>query len=344
MIRLVITALCAAGLVGGPTEHATAVALPSVVVVSTSWQGWVRDEQTGEVFGGTKGYRYTATCGGAVVDGDGFVATAGTCVGDGKNGLLDLAVADLTAVGRVRDRTLARQQLAEHAVVEGARTGSPVQPRVEVTRDGDSVPATVAAQGDVALLHVPWRGLPALEVAAGDVPVGAPVLVLGHVADGSMPTVADAHVTRRHAPFFEINAPGTNGGPVVDLRGRLVGVVSQDVSVSAVSLGGDIGLGPVDRDYRTGLDAYFAGDYDKAVEYLDAVLGASPGNTQARQYRDLAVSHGGSTAGNGLLIAFIVVCGVIAVGSGAAGTVLATRRRRTDMDTPPYGLPMEPLP
>jgi serine protease Do len=347
MIRLVVTALCAAGLVGpsaGSTEPAKAVALPAVVSVSTSWQGWVRDERTGEVFGGTKGYRYTAACSGTVVDGDGLVATAGACVDDGKNGLLDLAVAELVAVGRVRDRLLARRQLAEHAVVEGARTDSPVERRVQVTRDGDSVPATVATQGDVALLQVAWRGLPAIEVATGDVPVGASVLVLGQVADGSMPIVADARVTRRHDHFFEIDTPAANGGPVVDLRGRLVGVISEDMSVSAAPLGRDVGLGPVDRDYRTGLDAYFAGDYDRAVEYLDAVLGAAPGNKQARQYRDRAVALGGTAASSGLLIVFIVVCGAIAMGAGGAGMVRAARRRRADMVTPPYGLPMEPRP
>src|SRR5262245_51984725 len=102
MIRLVVTALCM-GLTAGPSGvQATAIAEPSVVFVATSWQGWVRDTRTGEVFGGTDGYRFTSECGGAVIDADGLVVTAGHCVDSGKDELLDRAVADLAAVGRVR--------------------------------------------------------------------------------------------------------------------------------------------------------------------------------------------------------------------------------------------------
>lgn len=347
MIRLVVTALCVAGMAGAPPELATALAAPSVVAVQTSWQGWVRDDRTGEVFGGAKGYHVTAECGGAVVGGAGLVATAGHCVDDGKEGLLDRAVAELTTLGRVRDPALARRQLAEHAVVEGPRTGSQVVRRVTVTRGGDSVAATVAgavAEDDLALLQVPWRGLPALAVAPGGVPVGAGVLAAGRPPE----EFRQVRVVRRAAPFFEVTAPTVSGGPVVDTRGRLVGVASRGVSVSAgladLLRGRHAGLGAVDRDYRTGLEAYFAGDYDRAVEYLNAVLGAAPGNEQARRYRDRAAARGGSAPGSGLSIALVVACGVLAAGSGVAGVVIAARRRRADMDTPPYGFPVEPYP
>lgn len=353
MIRLAVAALCVTGLMPGGTEaHAAAIALPSVMVVSTSWQGWVRDERTGEVLGGADGYRFTTSCSATVIDGDGLLATAAHCVDDSSDGLLVMALADLDALGRVRDDDLARQQLAEHAVFEGPRTGSPVSRRVQVRRGAEVVPATVvdvADDGDVAVLEVPWRGLPSVEVATGDVPVDAPVAVLGHLGDDTAPLSEDARVVARDGPFFTLDAPAMNeGGPVVDGRGRLVGVVSKQRTVSAalptLLRGKDIELGPVDRDYRTGIDAYYAEDYDTAVEYLDAVLRAAPHNAPAREYRDAAVAAGGVAANGGLLLAFLVVCGAIAAGAGAAGIVMVTRRRRADMDTPPYGLLMEPFP
>lgn len=349
MIRLVVTALCA-GLAVGPPQ-APAVALPSVVFVDTSWQGWVRDTQSGEVFGGTRGYRFTTSCSGAVVAGDGLVVTAAQCVDAGTDRLLDLAVADLAAVGRVRDRALARQQLAEHAVTEGVKTGSPVARHVRVTLGHDVGPAIVGTvAGDLAVLQVPRGGLPALEVASGDVPVGASVFVLGRPADGSAPTSASARVVGRDGAALQLSAPTPSGGPVVDTRGRLVGVATRDATVTGpAAVAGllrdkHIGLGPVDRDFRTGLDAYFAGDYDKAVEYLDAVHAATPANEQARRYRDLAAARGGTAPGGGLLLASLVAAALVATASGGAVIVLANRRRRAMMDTPPYGFRMEPLP
>jgi serine protease Do len=107
-----------------------------------------------------------------------------------------------------------------------------------------------------------------------------------------------------------------SGGPVVDTRGRFVGVISQlspgetqsfnlasaAETLTAVLRGKavDAALKPVGRDCRTGLAAYFAGDYDDAVEYLDAVLAVTSGQPQATRYRDLAVARGGEPSGNAL--------------------------------------------
>src|SRR6266536_2347086 len=227
MIRLVVTALCMGLTVGpGDSQQATAIAEPSVVFV-----------------------------------------TAGQCVDSGTDGILDQAVAGLAAVGRVRDQKLARQQLAEHAVVEGARTGSPVERQVQVTVGRDVAPATVvtvAADADVAVLRVPRGGLPALEVATRDLPAGASVFAFGRAAGDAAPTSADTRVTGPGTPFVDIGTPTMRGGPVVDTRGRLVGLAVQDVTVMGAAgltrllRDKHIGLGPVDRDYRAGLGAYFA--------------------------------------------------------------------------------------
>jgi hypothetical protein len=160
-----------------------------------------------------------------------------------------------------------------------------------------------------------------------------------------------------------------SGGPVVDMQGRVVGLVSQkspgetqSFNFAAASstlldvLAGkqvDVDLGKHDRAYRAGLDHYFAGDLDDAVDEFDAALAGSPGHLQATEYRRLAVNRGGQPGGAPVLIIVLaVLCAGVAVGAGTAGTAVAlTRRRRlapagpplSDMDTPPLGFPMPPM-
>jgi serine protease Do len=50
----------------------------------------------------------------------------------------------------------------------------------------------------------------------------------------------------------------------------------------------DSELGQVDRDYRTGVDAYYAGRYSDAIARFDAVLAIIPAHVQAHRYRDAA--------------------------------------------------------
>jgi serine protease Do len=352
VIRLAITALSAVFVVApASADLAVAVARPAVVAVGTSWHGWVRDEKTGEVFGGAKGYRFASSCSGAVINGSGYVVTAADCV-DHEDGLLAMAVDDLAAVGRVRDKAAARQQLAERAALEGARPGSPVDRRIEVTRalgggDQDVAAAdVVAVDGGIAVLRVPRGDLPAVEVGPGDTPVGAPVLVLGYTG-----VIQHGRVTDRRGGLLEVSVGGTPGGPVVDERGRLAGVLvqpsptlaAQATTLADVLAGRDVqaGLGPGDRDYRTGLDAYFRGDYDSAVEFLDAVAGANP---EAARFRDMAVARGGAVPGNALVVVLLVLCAVAAVAAGACAFAVAARDRRMDTPTPPYGFPMRPGP
>lgn len=393
LLAFAVAALClpvtpAAAQPASPEEQAAAIARPAIVFIKTSWHGWVRDERTGEVFGGADGYRLTTACSGAVINGDGYVATASHCVdtkvdGGGEGLLLDMAVAELAAVGRVRDQALARQQLAEHAVVEGAEPGSRINRDIQVERATgerarDVAPATVVdlvapTEGDVAVLEVPRNNLPAVDLATGDVPVGTPILTIGYPAstgEATDPTLEPSskngqisnHRSQDGHPFYEVSAAitqGMSGGPVVDMRGRVVGVISQlspgetqsfNLAASAETLaellrgkGVDDTLGPTDRNYRTGLEAYFAGDHDTAVEYLDAVLTAVPGHPQATRYRDLAAGRGGvPSSGAGAVGVLIAVCAGVAVLTGAAGLTLMARRRRLLMNapTPPYGFPM----
>ena len=380
-----------------PEESAAAIARPAVVLVAVEWHGWVRDKRTGEVFGGEKGYVVESTCTGAVIRPDGHVATASHCVHTGPLGgagaLFDAAIRDLAAVGRIADPVKARQQLAEHAVAEGAGPDRPIDrairvERMEATADGpirDVAPATVVDlvapdDGDVAVLKVPREHLPSLEIRTDQTPVGTPVLAIGY--PGSAAAAVDpslepsskngqvsARRTQRDRPFYEFSAAATqgmSGGPVVDVQGRIVGLVSrgspgetQSFNFAAASStlldvlagkGVEPAPGAHDRDYREALDRYFEGDLDGAVEGFDDVLAASPGHLPATEYRRLAVDRGGSAGGGWpWLIGLAVLCGGVAVATATAGTAIALVRRRqpaavpppvSPVDSPPLGVPV----
>ncbi|NUT51289.1 MAG: trypsin-like peptidase domain-containing protein [Saccharothrix sp.] len=373
---LSLTAAPAVAQPSSPEELAAAVARPAIVLVTVEWHGWVRDKRTGEVFGGAAGYVVEATCSGVVVRPDGHVATASHCVHTGPRGgagaLFDAAIEDLAAVGRVADRAKAKQQLVEHAVAEGANPDRPIDrairvERMEATGDGpirDVAPATVVDlvapdDGDVAVLKVPREHLPSLEIRTDQTPVGTPILAIGYpasagaVVDPSLePSSKNGQVSARRTqndrPFYEFSAAaahGMSGGPVVDMEGRVVGLVSQGspgetqsfnlAAASATLLDVLAGKevkperGEHDRDYRTALDRYFDGDFDRAVDGFDAVLAASPGHLQATEYRRLAVDRGGSASDDSaLLIGLAILFGGIAIATATAGTAITLTRRR----------------
>ena len=370
-----------------PEELAAALARPAIVLVTVEWHGWVRDKRTGEVFGGEKGYVVKATCSGVVVRPDGHVATASHCVHTGPQGgagaLFDAAIQELTAVGRVGDPVEAKAQLAEHAVAEGAGADRPIGrsiqvERVEATGDGpirDVAPATVVdlvapTDGDVAVLKVPRENLPSLAVRDDQTPVGTPILAIGYpgsagaAVDPSLePSSKNGQVSARRTqndrPFYEFSAAATqgmSGGPVVDMEGRVVGLVSQgspgetqsfnfaaaSTTLLDVLAGKDVKAEPGahDRDYRDALDRFFADDFDGAVEGFDDVLAASPGHLQATEYRRLAVDRGGSAGGgSSVLIGLAVLCGGVAVATATAGTAIALARRRRLAPVTPGSVP-----
>jgi hypothetical protein len=59
-------------------------------------------------------------------------------------------------------------------------------------------------------------------------------------------------------------------------------------------------LGPVDRDFRAGLDAYYAGRYTESIESFDSVLAIIPSHVQAHDFRGraqtLRAAEGGGPA------------------------------------------------
>ena len=107
--------------------------------------------------------------------------------------------------------------------------------------DGRTADATVAgvdADGDLAVLSAPTQGARALELGTdADAGIGTPVVALGN-PNGHGPRVTLGFVSgvgrsfrgprgRRVAGAIEHTAPlmpGSSGGPVVDLSGRLLGI------------------------------------------------------------------------------------------------------------------------
>jgi hypothetical protein len=170
-----------------------------------------------------------------------------------------------------------------------------------------------------------------------------------------------SHRTLHEHPFYEFSAAATHGmsgGPLVDMQGRVTGLISQgapgatghDIATATSTLtnllagkGIEAKEGPHDRNFRTGLDRYFASNYDSAVTYFDAVLTAAPTHIQALEYRRLAAEKGGKPRGSTTPLVMIAIgCGALTVLAGGFAVFLIVRRRRltTLMDTPPYGFPM----
>ena len=107
--------------------------------------------------------------------------------------------------------------------------------------DGRTADATVAgvdADGDLAVLDVPTEGARALDLGTdAEAGIGTPVVALGN-PNGHGPRVTFGFVSgvgrsfrgprgRRVAGAIEHTAPlmpGSSGGPVVDLKGRLLGI------------------------------------------------------------------------------------------------------------------------
>ncbi len=151
--------------------------------------------------------------------------------------------------------------------------------------DGRSTNATVVgvdADGDLAVLETPTEGATALELGIDAPGVGAPVVALGN-PNGHGPRVTFGFVSgvgrsfrgprgRRVAGAIEHTAPlmpGSSGGPVVNLEGRLLGINTN----------------------RIGHGFYLAIAADAALRDRVAALGRGESPTRRRLGVGLAPAH-----------------------------------------------------
>jgi serine protease Do len=129
--------------------------------------------------------------------------------------------------------------IAENRILTNAHNlhGDEVTVTFADGRTADATAVGVDTDGDLAVLEAPTDGAPALELGADAPGIGAPLVALGN-PNGHGPRVTFGFVSgtgrsfrgprgRRVAGAVEHTAPlmpGSSGGPVVDLEGRLIGI------------------------------------------------------------------------------------------------------------------------
>jgi serine protease Do len=251
-------------------------------------------------------------------------------------------------------------------------------------KTGEAFPARVLEyqsieEGDVALLKIEQGDLPSIQIASdSEIAIGTDVLSVGYpgssdqVTDATYePTFKDGQVNSKKTreggllPVYEMSAAlsgGMSGGPTVDLDGNVVGVNSFSIFgeteafnfITPSSLvtemlarnGVENVLGPTDEAYRAGLNAYFSGDYQTAVERFDEVLALDPTHQQAQEFKVLAAkeaaknpapSETAADSGGGFPV--IPVVAGVAILVVAAGAFLVARGRRP----PIAGAPTAPV-
>jgi serine protease Do len=174
--------------------------------------------------------------------------------------------------------------VAENRILTNAHNlhGSEVTVTFADGRTADAKALGVDADGDVAVLEAPTEGAPALALGADAPGLGTPVVALGN-PNGHGPRVTLGFVSgtgrsfrgprgRRVADAVEHTAPlmpGSSGGPIVTLDGRLVGVNTN----------------------RIGHGFYLAIAADAALRERVAALGRGESPTRRRLGVGLAPSH-----------------------------------------------------
>jgi len=235
-------------------------------------------------------------------------------------------------------------------------------------QSGQSYPARVIEyqdfeKGDAALLKVEAKNLQAIELVTSEPEVGHDIVSIGYpksvddVTDLTYaPSFKDGSVSSKKTTAgglfktYEISAAmsgGMSGGPTVDLKHRVIGFNSFNIlgeeqqfnfvrpSALTEELLSGAGvkntLGPVSTDYNRGLDAYFDGDRDQAIESLQRVLDEQPSNELAQEFIKKARNLEES---GGLLPIALIVLAVLAVAGGGTAVLMRRGKQRAGATAP----------
>ncbi len=158
--------------------------------------------------------------------------------------------------------------VADDYLITNAHVVSGTRAHTIITQDGRSLRAVVVLfdpNRDVAILHVPGLGLTPLRMATGT--RGTQGAVIGYPGGGneqSGPAVIDDEVSAQGRDIYNQGfvtrqifilqatvIPGNSGGPLIDLRGNVLGVVfaasssdpNQAYALTDAEVGGDIRSG-----------------------------------------------------------------------------------------------------
>jgi Trypsin-like peptidase domain len=229
---------------------------------------------------------------------------------------------------------------------------------------GGEVVATLEKSGDVAIVKLSQGNLPVAELQPqGTLDAGGSLVAIGYATSdpdsrtgtftlNSKAVQVTGQGTVGKLQFTKINGDVgrfSNGGMAVDRSARVVGMLNNDwtqptTPVRAVLPSSAIvealgqtpvtnTLTPTDKLFRSGLDAYFRGDYKTAITQLGTVMKDAPSNRVAGAYRQQAEDRQKIEAGQSSGVPLWVwLAGAAAVGGLIAGLVTAliisSRRRR----------------
>jgi hypothetical protein len=145
--------------------------------------------------------------------------------------------------------------------------------------EGDEVVGAVTTTPVPGDSGTPGEGGPVRSgFRTGVVTENAPHVLVEATAAGQAPTTMPGGVAITHDAALV-------GLVDASLAGRDILVDASVIRELLDGAGVDTEPGQVDRDFRAGLDAYFAGRYTESVERFDAVLAIIPSHLQAHQYR-----------------------------------------------------------